>query len=69
MNKFYSILLVTIGAALIFLGFDSIPSLAPVFGRFFSHSPSSAAIWLLLAGIVVTATGLFRAWRDRSRFD
>ena len=69
MNKLYSLILVTVGAALVFLGFDSVPTLVPVFGRFFTHPPSGAAIWMLLAGVVIAAFGLFGAWRDRSHFD
>ena len=69
LNKFYSILFVTVGAVLIYVGIDSIPWLLPPLVRFFPAPPSAVAIWPLLAGIGIAAAGLYRAWRDRSRFD
>ena len=69
MNKAYSIILVVVGATLIYLGIDGTSSLVAALRRFFTHSPTDGAIWLFLTGILVAAAGFFGVWWDRRRFD
>lgn len=69
MNKIYAIILVTVGAALVVVGVSGPGPFDGALVDFFTHAPVRLEIWLFLAGIVLAAFGLYRAWSDRGRYD
>jgi hypothetical protein len=69
MHKIYFVILALVGAAMIYLGIDGIPSVGPALHRFFTSAPTEVATWLLLLGVLVALTGVFGAWWDQTRFN
>ncbi|HVU36099.1 MAG TPA: DUF3185 family protein [Opitutaceae bacterium] len=69
MNKIHSLILVSAGAALIVVGLSGPESFRLAWSRFFAPAPAGVKVWVFLAGSIVSAIGLYRAWRDRSRYD
>jgi uncharacterized membrane protein YidH (DUF202 family) len=58
MNKVVSAIILAAGVALIAFGINATNSFSSDVSRFFTGSPTNKAIWLLLAGIVISVLGL-----------
>ncbi len=58
MNKMVSAIILVAGLALIAFGINATNSFSSDVSRFFTGSPTNKAIWLLLAGIVISVLGL-----------
>jgi hypothetical protein len=63
MNKAISIALLAGGIVLIVIGVNATKSFNSDVSRFFTGSPTDKAVWMLIAGIVATAAGLFSTMR------
>ena len=57
MNKVISLVLLAAGLVLVVYGFEATHSVGSDFSRLFTGSPTDKSIWLLLAGLVLTALG------------
>ena len=58
MNKIISLALIVIGIALIGFGVSALDSFSSDVSRFFTGTPTDKAVWLLIAGAVLTVVGL-----------
>jgi len=65
MNKALSIALLAGGITLIVIGTTATKSFSSDVSRFFTGSPTDKAVWMLIAGIVAAAVGLFGVTRTR----
>ena len=59
MNKLISAGLLAGGIVLLILGFNASNSLGSDLSRMFTGSPTDRAIWFLVGGAVLSASGLF----------
>ena len=57
MNKGISIVILAVGVLLIVFGISATDSFSSDVSRFFTGSPTNKAIWLLIAGVVVSVIG------------
>jgi uncharacterized membrane protein YidH (DUF202 family) len=57
MNKSISIVILAVGVLLIVFGISATDSFSSDVSRFFTGSPTNKAIWLLIAGVVVSVIG------------
>jgi uncharacterized membrane protein YidH (DUF202 family) len=67
MNRSIGIVLLIGGVAAMVLGICATNSFSSDVSRFYTGSPTDKAIWLLLAGIVVSVVGLvgtLRNWKQ-----
>jgi hypothetical protein len=51
------LVLLIAGVILLVFGFIATDSISSSFSKFFTGSPSDKAIWLIIAGVIVTAGG------------
>ena len=58
MNKAVSLAILAGGILLLIFGVSASESLSSDFSRFFTSSPTSKAIWMLVGGVVATIIGL-----------
>ena len=58
MNKGIAVVLLVVGIVLIIWGVSVAKSFTSDISRFFTGSPTSKAIWILVAGIVTSIAGL-----------
>ncbi|HTB62490.1 MAG TPA: DUF3185 family protein [Opitutales bacterium] len=58
MNKATGLALFVVGIILVVFGMNATDSLSSDFSRFFTGAPTEKAIWLLIAGVVCSITGL-----------
>jgi len=67
MNRGISVALLIVGILLLVWGGTALESFSSDVSRFFTGSPTNKAVWLLVAGIVITIIsffGLFRTSKD-----
>ena len=57
MNRGISIVILAVGVLLIVFGITATDSFSSDVSRFFTGSPTNKAIWLLIAGVVVSVVG------------
>ncbi len=57
-GRIVGLVLLLVGAALIFYGIEAGDSLSSRFSRFFQGAPSDKSIWMLLVGVIAAAIGL-----------
>jgi hypothetical protein len=58
MNKTISLAVLVVGVVLLVFGFQASESVSSDFSRLFTGEPTDKAIWLLIAGGVLTVIGL-----------
>ena len=59
MNRVIAIALLAGGIALLVFGANANDSIGSHISRFFTGNPTDKAVWMLIGGIVATASGLF----------
>lgn len=59
MNKPLSVVLLVIGAVLLYFGFNASESVSSEVSRTFTGSPTNKSIWLLVLGGAAALLGLF----------
>lgn len=64
MNKIVSLALLVGGVILIIIGVNATNSFSSDVSRFFTGSPTDKAVWMLIAGGVAAALGLFTMSRS-----
>ena len=65
MNQIASIILIVVGAVLIFFGIQAMDSFASDVSRFFQGSPTDESVWMLIGGVVCLVLGLGGAFWTR----
>ena len=63
MNKMISIVLLIGGVMLMIFGVQATNSFSSDVSRFFTGSPTDKAVWMLIAGVIVGAIGLWGVMR------
>ncbi len=58
MNKLVSLVLIGIGVMLIVWGVTAMDSFGSDVSRFFTGAPTDKSVWMLIAGVLITAVGL-----------
>lgn len=64
-SRILGLVLLVIGAGLLFWGFQARESISSGFSEAFQGAPSNKAIWLFVAGGLVAAFGLLKLLRRR----
>ena len=64
-GRIIGLVLLLVGAALLFYGFSASESVSSEFSELFQGAPSNKAIWLLIAGAVVAVIGIVQLARGR----
>ncbi len=67
MNKVIAVALLAGGIALLVMGANSNDSIGSHISRFFTGSPTDKTVWLLIGGIVATASGFFALFLGTSK--
>ena len=67
MDKLDSLILLVGGVVLILIGINATNSLGSDVWWFFVSSPTNKAIWVLIAGIIVSVVGLIGLMRGSKR--
>jgi len=63
MNRLLGIALFVVGVLLVIFGINASDPFASDFSRFFTGTPTEKSIWMLIAGLVSSAVGLFYTLR------
>jgi divalent metal cation (Fe/Co/Zn/Cd) transporter len=67
MNRIASLVLLVGGIVLIIVGINATNSFNSDVSRFFTGSPTSKAVWMLIGGIVAAVVGLTMALRKQKQ--
>lgn len=65
-GRIVGLVLVVIGAALLFYGIQAGDSLSSGFSKLFQGAPSNKSIWLLIAGALCAVVGIVKLVRRRT---
>ena len=63
MNKQLGLVVFVVGIVLLVFGISAADSFGSNMSEFFSGAPSNKAIWLLAAGVILSAVGAFSFFR------
>jgi uncharacterized membrane protein len=67
MTQIISTILFIVGLVLLVLGFMAIDSFSSDVSRFFTGTPTDKAVWLLIAGLILSVAGATGSLRGRNR--